>query len=384
MKHTRAAARKRELRVLYSRLAQLQDSDEEDDVQLVTGDETLTVPQGLGKLPTLQGVNFADEAQHGLTQGSVPDTEAGSTGVATGGQGPWVLARVAEAPQPGRAGAEDVGQVWRGLGPSLPTPKTQRALPATATPVAEGGKVPSWAGGPLDQPSLAGEVCRETTGQAPSWVGDTINPAADLPHKNMKRSLPLGDNLLQAIKTKIWRGEYVDMFTLLFRDVELKANMRDDPWELEKIKRMQIDKNFDNWLSAYTVYMGVVLQAYSDRGARLVEYLNLIHRTYKAYAGAGWLQYDEFFHSQAALDPSLPLDRDHEQLSSRCFGSTGVVAGRYADSGHMVARSQVEPGQGLGESIECKKQLKSITENDSASGKLKKAEELMTLHTATA
>ncbi|KAL8221657.1 UNVERIFIED_CONTAM: hypothetical protein K2H54_073610 [Gekko kuhli] len=65
-----------------------------------------------------------------------------------------------------------------------------------------------------------------------------------------------GDHLLQATKAKIWRGEYVDMFTLLFRDVELKASMWDDPRELEKIKRMQIDKNFDNWLSAYTIYMG--------------------------------------------------------------------------------------------------------------------------------
>ncbi|KAL8211665.1 UNVERIFIED_CONTAM: hypothetical protein K2H54_006337 [Gekko kuhli] len=52
------------------------------------------------------------------------------------------------------------------------------------------------------------------------------------------------------------------MFTLLFRDVEVKTNVRDDPRELEKIRQMQIDNNFDNWLSAYTIYMAVVLQAY--------------------------------------------------------------------------------------------------------------------------
>ncbi|KAL8186528.1 UNVERIFIED_CONTAM: hypothetical protein K2H54_073513, partial [Gekko kuhli] len=42
-KQTRAAARKRELRALYARLAQLQDSDEEDNVQEVTGGETSMV-----------------------------------------------------------------------------------------------------------------------------------------------------------------------------------------------------------------------------------------------------------------------------------------------------------------------------------------------------
>ncbi|KAL8178356.1 UNVERIFIED_CONTAM: hypothetical protein K2H54_043003 [Gekko kuhli] len=67
------------------------------------------------------------------------------------------------------------------------------------------------------------------------------------------------------------------------RDVEVKASVRDDPRELEKIKQMQIDKNF-NWLSAYTIYMGMVLQAYPGQGSALMKYQDLIHR-------AAWLHY---------------------------------------------------------------------------------------------
>ncbi|KAL8212509.1 UNVERIFIED_CONTAM: hypothetical protein K2H54_049418 [Gekko kuhli] len=93
------------------------------------------------------------------------------------------------------------------------------------------------------------------------------------------------------------------MFTLLIKDVELKASVRDDPRELEKIKRMQIDKNFDNWLSAYTIYMGVILQAYPGQGSALVKYQDLIHRTYSEYSGAAWLCYDEWFHSRVAWIP---------------------------------------------------------------------------------
>ncbi|KAL8190677.1 UNVERIFIED_CONTAM: hypothetical protein K2H54_058894, partial [Gekko kuhli] len=168
-KQTRATARKRELRALYARLAQLQDSDEEDNVREVTGGETSMVSPVPGKPHTPQGAGSAAEAQQGLTQGSGPDTEKDGTGGATEGQGPGVLDGVAEAPQPGSAAAEDVGRVWRGPGPSLPTLQPRRVLQAIAAPAAEGSTAPSWAGGPLDRPLTVGEVRRETMGQAPSW-----------------------------------------------------------------------------------------------------------------------------------------------------------------------------------------------------------------------
>ncbi|KAL8221083.1 UNVERIFIED_CONTAM: hypothetical protein K2H54_058578 [Gekko kuhli] len=237
-KQTRAAARKRELWALYTRLAQLQDSDEEDNVQEVMGGETSTVLPVPGKSHTPKGAGSAAEAQQGLTQGNGPDTEADGTGVAT----------VAEAPQPGGAGAEDVGQVRQGLGSSLPTPQPRRILQATAAPAVDGGKAPSWARGPLDWPSTAGET-------------------------------------------------------------------------------------------------------YPDRGAPLVKYLDLIHQAYKEYAGVGWLRYDEFFHSRAALDPSLPWDREHQQLWSSCLGSTGVVAGSNLSlSDHEESEEQEVSDQNMPES----------------------------------
>ncbi|KAL8172610.1 UNVERIFIED_CONTAM: hypothetical protein K2H54_002906 [Gekko kuhli] len=149
-----------------------------------------------------------------------------------------------------------------------------------------------------------------------AWVEETTQSSMvmDLPHVYMACSQPLGDHLLRATKAKIGRGEYAEMFTLLFRDVEVKASIRDDPRELEKIWYMQVDKNFDNWLLAYTIYMGVVLQAYPDRGSALVEYQDLIHRAYKEYSGAARLRCDELFHVQAALDPTLPWDQEHKQL----------------------------------------------------------------------
>lgn len=169
-------------------------------------------------------------------------------------------------------------------------------------------------------------------------------PAAGLPYAYMEQSLPLGNHLLPATKIKIWHGEYVDIFTLLFRDVELKPGAKDDPRELEKIKWQQVDKNFTNLLSAYNIYMGVVLQVQPELGSAVAKYLDLIHRAYREYAGAAWLQYDEMFRTCAAMDSSLSWDREHQQLWSQCMGPSVVISGSYTDSGHLVVSSTGDPG----------------------------------------
>lgn len=62
------------------------------------------------------------------------------------------------------------------------------------------------------------------------------------------------------MKVKILEDS-VAMFTLLFHAEEVKEGVKDDPWELEKLKRQQVDNNFDNWLPTSTVFYG-----YGDAG----------------------------------------------------------------------------------------------------------------------
>lgn len=119
----------------------------------------------------------------------------------------------------------------------------------------------------------------------------------------------------------------MDIFSLLFQDVELKRGAKDDPREMEKIRRQQVDKNFANWLSAYTVYIGVVLQVQPEHGPALAKYLDLIHRAYRECAGAAWLRYDEMFRTCAAMGSSLPWDREHHQLWSQCMGPSIRISG---------------------------------------------------------
>lgn len=77
--------------------------------------------------------------------------------------------------------------------------------------------------------------------------------------------------------------------------------------------KLKKTKTFDNWLMVYTIYMGVVMQVDPGKPV-LVKYLDLIHRAYKEYGVATWLHYDQIFHLQAAIDPTLLWDREHQQL----------------------------------------------------------------------
>lgn len=81
-------------------------------------------------------------------------------------------------------------------------------------------------------------------------------------HPHVQVSALLGVHLHPSTRKKIWRGEFMDLFSLLFREPEPK------PWtgcgalnrELEQYKCPKVEKNWDNWLSSYTILMAVVLQ----------------------------------------------------------------------------------------------------------------------------
>lgn len=49
----------------------------------------------------------------------------------------------------------------------------------------------------------------------------------------------------------------------------MKEGAKDDLCKPEKIKCMQIDTYFGNWLSGYKIHMGVVLQVHLARGLAL-------------------------------------------------------------------------------------------------------------------
>ncbi|XP_060111188.1 semaphorin-6A-like [Heteronotia binoei] len=54
--------------------------------------------------------------------------------------------------------------------------------------------------------------------------------------------MPLGDHLTAATREKILRGEYVDVFSLLYRELEKKSKDELDEKDKEKLKRRKVDR----------------------------------------------------------------------------------------------------------------------------------------------
>lgn len=54
--------------------------------------------------------------------------------------------------------------------------------------------------------------------------------------------MPLGEHLAQVIRNKILRGEYVDLFSLLYRELEKKDKDLQD--EKEILKKCKVDRNW--------------------------------------------------------------------------------------------------------------------------------------------
>lgn len=76
-------------------------------------------------------------------------------------------------------------------------------------------------------------------------------------------SAPSGIHLHPSLEGNIWRGKFVDLFSLLFCEPE--PNLWTDCGainrELEQHKLQNVERNWNNWLSGYIIYMAMVLQA---------------------------------------------------------------------------------------------------------------------------
>lgn len=175
------------------------------------------------------------------------------------------------------------------------------------------------------RPGMGGSQCSsQVAGPQSAWMGQNVGAVEGY---HSEGAVPLGFYLHPATKEKIWRGEFVDVFSLLFRV---------EPME-EQDQHPKVERNFDNWLSGFLIYVSVLLQAQLWRGLALIKYMDIILRIRTFFVGPAWLQYDEMFRMQAAVLPSLPWDRIEPDLWLDLFTQYEYVDGPRADSGHIVA-----------------------------------------------
>ncbi|XP_053112579.1 formin-F-like isoform X2 [Hemicordylus capensis] len=235
-------------------------------------------------------------------------------------------------------------QSW-GVGSPLVFPRVMSGLQGAAEQVWSGNWPP---GGSLPPPGVA-PASVTTMGSQPGFYPMGIVPSPQhAPYGGM--GLPLGDHLLPSTKEKILKGEYVDIFSLLFREPEVKHKEGESCKEHEATKRKPVEKTWNNWLSGFTIYMGVIVQAQPARGPALLKYMDIIHRAVSDFSGSSWVRYDESFRMRAALDPTLPWDAPLQELWLVTMSPARPIEGDRSDSGHLLSKpSGVPPAGGTGQ-----------------------------------
>ncbi|XP_061220596.1 uncharacterized protein LOC133218287 [Neopsephotus bourkii] len=179
-------------------------------------------------------------------------------------------------------GAEGSARAAAGAAPRLRTVYVNpRWLERQAALAAASGA----SGGPA-----AAAAAAAAAGQGEAAAAAAAEPAAT-PYVGLRR--PLGYKLAKATKERIWRGEFIDLFSLLHTELAPEYGPR--PGD-----------TLDQWVSAFLVYASVLCEKHPARCGAMFKYLDTIRKLHATYGGTSWMNYDEDFRRRAAKDPNLP------------------------------------------------------------------------------
>ncbi|XP_062834196.1 uncharacterized protein LOC134298345 [Anolis carolinensis] len=207
-----------------------------------------------------------------------------------------------------------------------PVPSTSGTQLAIVAPVVE---TPSVVVASLDStPTIENSLCFWGTADWPLPASDSLSATA------------LGSHLAQKTIDKILRNEYIDIFTLYFRELDKKEKDDLDDERKEIMKKRKVDQNWGNWFSCFLIYGGVLVKAYPSRAHSLFQYMNIINSAYVNFTGSAWLLYDKRFRLRAAHSPTLRWDLIDHQLWLEVLTPARPIAGEKADSGHTIQNSR--------------------------------------------
>ncbi|KAM9316824.1 uncharacterized protein PAF06_007914 [Gastrophryne carolinensis] len=121
---------------------------------------------------------------------------------------------------------------------------------------------------------------------------------------------PLGAHLKAEVKEKIWKREYIDIFTLLplerFNVDRWKEGGEGRKEEEEDRRRLRmILRTFGNWLQAFAIMGSVIGEKSPGECSALFCYLDAVWEAHRVYGGTAWLKYDEQFRQRMSVRPEL-------------------------------------------------------------------------------
>ena len=140
----------------------------------------------------------------------------------------------------------------------------------------------------------------DTGGTLPNFLLNTDN--CNINNSQIfQNTLPLGSNVSDAIKAKIWGNEYIDLATLLPKPPKKSSCtpivLKHDPNSLGTHLALQENtreiKTMDQWISAFHIFGAIYCEKYKDAGPALFKYMSIVREL--AHKNGDWLEYDKNF-----------------------------------------------------------------------------------------
>ena len=170
----------------------------------------------------------------------------------------------------------------------------------------------------------------------PSAAQDTLNSLAvdgasgtDTSNDSSasQQTLDSVDELPAKLVKEVLSGEFMELSKLLpknfnslqpLHDETLTLSLENSVIRVNKAKATSIT-NIEEWTSAFTAYMSVIISKHPNRAAELLEYLSLIRYAAKYLRGLGWCVYDVKFRQKAAAHKSIKWSVIDSQLWLKTF-----------------------------------------------------------------
>ena len=115
------------------------------------------------------------------------------------------------------------------------------------------------------------------------------------------------------IKENIWAGEYIDLYVLqksareLATDSKLSGGLSIKGGQLTVTQpKIVAISNIHVWTSAFMIFMGVMLEKWSNKGHEYLKYMFNVRLAASRGSGTGWAAYDERYRLRKARYPHTP------------------------------------------------------------------------------
>ena len=126
---------------------------------------------------------------------------------------------------------------------------------------------------------------------------------------------------------EILSGEFMELSKLLPKNVNILNPSQDEPLTLTiensviKLNKAKVSSitDIEEWTTAFTAYMGVVISKFPHQSSELLEYMSLIRYAARYHKGLGWCVYDIKFQQKAATNKSLSWSTIDSQLWLKTF-----------------------------------------------------------------